>query len=451
MLITGENGSGKELVARAIHEASARKTRPFVEVNCAAIPSELVESELFGHVKGSFTGATADQPGRFEAADGGTLFLDEIGDLALPAQAKILRALQEGVIVRVGDNRTIAVDVRVIAATNRDLADEIAAGRFREDLYFRLNVMPIHVPPLRERREDIPALVSHFVSALGHRPRHDAEAVQRTPPCGCCSVGSWPGNVRELRNAVERLLILAAGAEVGEEDIEAVLAHESGPPIEPEQLAADAGDRNLPGISRGCRAGVSPRPAARASLECGRSRPHAGNAPLESVQQDREVRHREGAPMTDPRNWDKELAEIDKLMAADRAPSARERPPAKARGGDRDLSPGSLGRTNRHRDPRRATPSASGCGRCLARSAPAALAIWPYPKSCGSMLYLYLGGVAAVILGSAATPCGTPGRTGAAWRTSSGSSILLAGLTLAAAEILPRTGYAAVAHSWTCP
>ncbi|HQW67085.1 MAG TPA: sigma-54 dependent transcriptional regulator, partial [Gemmatimonadales bacterium] len=170
VLITGENGSGKELVARAIHEASARRKGPFVEVNCAAIPSELVESELFGHTKGSFTGAVGEQEGKFEAADGGTLFLDEIGDLALSAQAKILRALQEGVIVRVGDSKAIPVDVRVIAATNRDLEGEIREGRFREDLYHRLNVMPIHVPPLRKRSEDIPALVSHFVAVLGSGP-----------------------------------------------------------------------------------------------------------------------------------------------------------------------------------------------------------------------------------------------------------------------------------------
>jgi two-component system nitrogen regulation response regulator NtrX len=244
VLITGENGSGKELVARAIHEASARKAKPFVEVNCAAIPSELVESELFGHVKGSFTGAVADQPGKFEAADGGTLFLDEIGDLALPAQAKILRALQEGVILRVGDNKPIKVDVRVIAATNRDLAGEIAEGRFREDLYFRLNVMPIHVPPLRERREDIPALVSHFVSALGAGP-----GMAPKPFSGAAlrllQRRRWPGNVRELRNAVERLLILTTGPEVGEDDIAAVLPAETGAAVEPDQLAAGAGERTF--------------------------------------------------------------------------------------------------------------------------------------------------------------------------------------------------------------
>lgn len=244
VLISGENGSGKELVARAIHEASARRKQPFVEVNCAAIPGELVESELFGHVKGSFTGAIADQPGKFEAADGGTLFLDEIGDLALAAQAKILRALQEGVILRVGDNHPIRVDVRVIAATNRDLADEIAEGRFREDLYFRLNVMPIHVPALRARREDIPALVAHFVGVLGAGPGmtpkpFSAEALR------LLQRRHWPGNVRELRNAVERLLILSPGPEVGEDDIRAVLPAESGPPVNAEQLAAEAGSRTF--------------------------------------------------------------------------------------------------------------------------------------------------------------------------------------------------------------
>ena len=244
VLITGENGSGKELVARAIHEASARRSGPFVEVNCAAIPSELVESELFGHLKGSFTGASSDQVGKFEVADGGTLFLDEIGDLALNAQAKILRALQEGVIVRVGGSKPISIDVRVIAATNRDLTDEIAAGRFREDLYHRLNVMPIQVPPLRQRAEDIPALVSHFVAVLGAGPGmapkpFSGGALRRLQR------RRWPGNVRELRNAVERLLILAPGLEVVEEDVDLVLPPESGPPVEAGKMAADAGDRTF--------------------------------------------------------------------------------------------------------------------------------------------------------------------------------------------------------------
>ena len=244
VLISGENGSGKELVARAIHDGSARKSGPFVEVNCAAIPSELVESELFGHVKGSFTGATGSQTGKFDAANGGTLFLDEIGDLALNAQAKILRALQEGVIVRVGDSKPISVDVRVIAATNRDLADEIAAGRFREDLYHRLNVMPIEVPPLRQRLEDLPALVSHFVAVLGAGP-----GMAPKPFTGAAlrrlQRRRWPGNVRELRNAVERLLILAPGAEVTDADVDAVLPPETGEPIELDKLAAEAQDRTF--------------------------------------------------------------------------------------------------------------------------------------------------------------------------------------------------------------
>jgi two-component system, NtrC family, nitrogen regulation response regulator NtrX len=223
VLITGENGTGKELVARAIHSLSPRARGPFVEVNCAAIPAELIESELFGHMKGSFTGAFADRAGKFEQADGGTLFLDEVGDMSLSAQAKVLRALQEGIIARIGSARTIAVDVRVLAATNKDLTHEIAEGRFREDLLYRLNVVPIEVPPLRDRRGDIPQLVQHFVAILtatakaggGMKPRTISEsAVARL------ATYDWPGNIRELRNAVERLLILAAGETVTEADVE---------------------------------------------------------------------------------------------------------------------------------------------------------------------------------------------------------------------------------------
>ena len=222
VLITGANGSGKELVARAVHEASPRRSRPFVEVNCAAIPSELIESELFGHMKGSFTGAFSDRAGKFELADGGTLFLDEVGDMSLAAQAKVLRALQEGVVTRLGGARAIEVDVRVLAATNKDLALEIEEGRFREDLFYRLNVVPIEVPALWERREDIPALVAHFASELGGSagaaPRRfgdDAIRLLRSWP--------WPGNVRELRNAVERLLILSTGRTVTAADVERLL------------------------------------------------------------------------------------------------------------------------------------------------------------------------------------------------------------------------------------
>jgi two-component system, NtrC family, nitrogen regulation response regulator NtrX len=219
VLITGDNGTGKELVARAIHYLSTRKDETFVEVNCAAIPSELIESELFGHMKGSFTGATADRPGKFEQADKGTLFLDEIGDMSLAAQAKVLRALQEGIITRVGGERAIRVDVRVIAATNKALEKEIENGRFREDLYFRLNVVPIHVPPLRERREDVPMLVRHFADKAVEEQRlpnreFAPDAVERLARM------EWPGNVRELRNTVERLLILARGNEIGAADVE---------------------------------------------------------------------------------------------------------------------------------------------------------------------------------------------------------------------------------------
>ncbi|HET7274625.1 MAG TPA: sigma-54 dependent transcriptional regulator [Longimicrobiaceae bacterium] len=219
VLITGENGTGKELVARAIHRLSPRADEPFVEVNCAAIPTELIESELFGHMKGSFTGAHEDRTGKFELADGGTLFLDEVADMSLAAQAKVLRALQEGVITPVGSGRPVQVDVRVLAATNKDLTEEIRAGRFREDLLHRINVIPIRVPPLRERREDIPMLVQHFAltavreSAL--KPKEfTAQALERLQK------HDWTGNVRELRNTVERLLILASGPTVGEQDIE---------------------------------------------------------------------------------------------------------------------------------------------------------------------------------------------------------------------------------------
>ena len=219
VLITGENGTGKELVARALHRHSPRSAKTFVEVNCAAIPGELIESELFGHMKGSFTGAIADRPGKFEQANKGTLFLDEIGDMSMAAQAKVLRVLQDNVITRIGGSKPISVDVRVIAATNKNLEAEIAAGRFREDLYYRLNVVPIHVPPLREHREDIPALVEYFIGSLSKRegvtPRRVSEnALERLMSL------DWPGNVRELRNTMERMLILASGPELSAKDVD---------------------------------------------------------------------------------------------------------------------------------------------------------------------------------------------------------------------------------------
>jgi len=218
VLITGESGTGKELVARAVHRNSARASRPFVKVNCAAIPEELIESELFGHVKGSFTGATRDQTGKFVQADGGTIFLDEVGDMSLRTQAKVLRALQDGEVEPVGAARTLTVDVRVVAATNKDLGEEIGAGRFREDLYFRLNVVPIHLSPLRDRREDVEPLVRHFVTTFcetdNYRQKSFSpaalEALRALP---------WRGNVRELRNAVERLVIMTSGDAIDVADI----------------------------------------------------------------------------------------------------------------------------------------------------------------------------------------------------------------------------------------
>jgi DNA-binding NtrC family response regulator len=213
VLITGENGTGKELVARAIHEHSKRADGPFVKLNCAAIPSELIESELFGHEKGAFTGATQQRRGKFELADGGTLFLDEVGDMNPNAQAKVLRVLQENELERVGGGETIKVDVRVVAATNKDLQAEIAAGRFREDLYYRLAVVPIELPPLRARREDISTLVEHFLEQVCA----DNDRRKKKVASGAMTLlmqHEWPGNVRELKNVVERLAILTGDAEV---------------------------------------------------------------------------------------------------------------------------------------------------------------------------------------------------------------------------------------------
>jgi len=211
VLITGDNGTGKELVARAIHRNSKRADGPFVKVNCAAIPQELIESELFGHEKGAFTGATQQRRGKFELADGGTLFLDEIGDMNPSAQAKVLRVLQEGELERVGGSETLTVDVRVLAATNKNLEDEIAAGRFREDLYYRLNVVPIELPPLREHRDDVPALVEHFLGMLCEQNDRKLKQVD-SGALTMLMQYAWPGNVRELKNLIERLVILTGDA-----------------------------------------------------------------------------------------------------------------------------------------------------------------------------------------------------------------------------------------------
>jgi two-component system nitrogen regulation response regulator NtrX len=219
VLITGPNGTGKELVAHQLHEKSDRAGAPMVEVNCAAIPSELIESELFGHIKGAFTSAVKDRAGKFEAANKGTIFLDEIGDMSLSAQAKVLRALQEGIITRVGADSDIKIDVRVIAATNKDLKSEIAAGRFREDLYHRLAVILIKVPSLNERREDIPSLIGHFAGKIavenGNAVKHFSDEAIRL-----LQEYDWTGNIRELRNVVERLIILG-GSEISESDVKA--------------------------------------------------------------------------------------------------------------------------------------------------------------------------------------------------------------------------------------
>jgi two-component system nitrogen regulation response regulator NtrX len=237
VLVTGENGTGKELVARALHEGSRRAAGPFVKVNCAAIPKDLIESELFGHEKGAFTGAAARRIGKLEQADGGSLLLDEVGDMALEAQAKLLRVLEERELERVGGTETIPVDVRVIAATNHDLTAAIAKGSFRDDLFYRLNVVPIVVPPLRERRGDIPRLVEHF------RRRFQEESGRPLRPLDADALASlagwsWPGNVRELRNVVERLEIMTEGPRIRAEDVGRVLA--GARPAAPGLAAADA-------------------------------------------------------------------------------------------------------------------------------------------------------------------------------------------------------------------
>ncbi len=233
-LIFGENGTGKELVARSIHARSLRASGPFVEVNCAAIPEDLIESELFGHTRGAFTGALSAKKGKFELADGGTLFLDEIADMTLKTQAKVLRVLQEQKVEPVGGTGAVTVDVRVIAATNKDLQEQIRRGTFREDLFFRLNVIPFFVPPLRERRQDVPLLARHFMTTLsaeyGRRPKEiSPEVMERL------SHLSWPGNVRELRNVIERLLIMTPGERIEVRDLP---ASASGPPASAGAAAA---------------------------------------------------------------------------------------------------------------------------------------------------------------------------------------------------------------------
>jgi DNA-binding NtrC family response regulator len=237
VLVRGESGTGKELVAQSLHQQSARRSGPFVAVNCAAIHRELVESELFGHEKGAFTGADSRRAGRFESASGGTIFLDEIGDMASETQAKLLRVLEERSFERVGGSRPVEVDVRVVAATHRDLAREAAAGRFREDLYYRLKVVEIELPPLRQRPEDLPALVERFLGQLAERLGREKKRVAPEALARLARHG-WPGNVRELRNLVEQAAVLAAGEVIGEADL--ALPGSGGAPG-PAALAADEG------------------------------------------------------------------------------------------------------------------------------------------------------------------------------------------------------------------
>ncbi len=220
VLITGENGTGKELVARSLHNKSKRAAKKFVDVNCAAIPSELLESELFGHEKGAFTDANQRRIGKFEQASEGTLFLDEIGDMSADAQAKVLRALQENEIVRVGGSERISVNPRVMAATNKDLNVEIKAGRFREDLFHRLNVIPIHLPPLRERKEDIPPLVRWFLKRMSEKEIVFSGKFFSDDAIEALKNLKWPGNIRELQNAIERLMLLSTGSEITKNDVQ---------------------------------------------------------------------------------------------------------------------------------------------------------------------------------------------------------------------------------------
>ena len=218
VLITGENGTGKELVARALHRLSPRAAKPFVEVNCAAIPSELIESELFGHIKGSFTGAIADRTGKFEQANGGTLFLDEIGDMSPSAQAKVLRVLEDGVVNRIGSSKTISVDVRVIAATNKALEEEIAEGHFREDLFYRLNVVNVRIPPLRERGDDVLVVARYLLSRYARE--YDIKVKGLSPNAAVAiRKHNWPGNIRELENRIKKAIVLCESTVIGPDDL----------------------------------------------------------------------------------------------------------------------------------------------------------------------------------------------------------------------------------------
>jgi nitrogen regulation protein NR(I) len=244
VLIEGESGTGKELIAAALHFNSARRSRPFIKINCAAIPRELMESELFGHEKGAFTGAVNSKPGRFELADGGTLFLDEIAEIPVEMQVKLLRAIQESEFERVGGIQTIRVDVRLVVATNRDLQQEVAQGRFREELYYRLNVVPIRLPPLRERREDIPLLVDHFIAKFNARLNRSIDGISQNA-LNLLVNYRWPGNIRELENVIERALVFAEGPVLDVEDLpEGLVEKSTTAPLVP-QPGADASMKDI--------------------------------------------------------------------------------------------------------------------------------------------------------------------------------------------------------------
>ena len=252
VLITGESGTGKELVARALHDYSSRSSGPFIKINCAAIPKTLMESELFGYEKGAFTGAVGSKPGRFELAHGGSLFLDEIGEIPIEMQVKLLRVLQESEFERVGGIKTIKVDVRLITATNRDLAAEIISGGFRDDLYYRLNVVPIHLPPLRERREDIPLLVDHFLARFNERLKKQVTGVEPAAIDALVSHG-WPGNIRELENVIERTILFCEGQLIHVADLPGELGGAPGqavPPIAAEERSPSTtiSSGNLPAV-----------------------------------------------------------------------------------------------------------------------------------------------------------------------------------------------------------
>jgi DNA-binding NtrC family response regulator len=271
VLITGESGTGKELIARALHENSSRHGGPFIKINCAAIPKTLMESELFGYEKGAFTGAVGAKPGRFELAHGGTLFLDEIGEIPIEMQVKLLRVLQESEFERVGGIKTIKVDVRLVTATNRDLLQEIAAGAFREDLFYRLNVVPIHIPPLRDRREDIPLLTDHFIAKFNERLRKQIEGI--SPDATERLVAHpWPGNIRELENLMERTVLFCEGPQIGVADLPPEIGHltpvalptgaSAAPSPSPSPSPSDDGARGT-----GTPAGSSLKEAVRAQTE----------------------------------------------------------------------------------------------------------------------------------------------------------------------------------------